>query len=188
MKEVVVLKDLTQIKAISQDYRIRILESYNDMPATTKQISDRIGEPHGKVNYHIKALAKVGILELVEESTRIGIVEKFYQPIAKTFMIDSSVMKKTDTKVVKSINQASYALFERISKEFYEASEILVKNRSNKLMHKTDVYLTEEEANELHNKLENVVVNFLKDKDQNTEGREKYFISTLLINCEGTNK
>lgn len=188
MKEVLVLKDLKQIKAISQDYRIRILEAFNEEPATAKQISDRLGEPHAKVNYHMKALANVGVLELVEESNRLGIVEKFYLPVAKAFVIDSGAMKSTSKHVVASINQASHALFERISKEFYASLETTNQQLPNKLLHKTDVYLTEEEAKTLHTKLEKVVVDFLKDKECKGEGKNKYFASALLIPCnEGKN-
>jgi len=187
MKEVLVLKDLKQIKAISQDYRIGILEAYNDEPATAKQISDKLGEPHAKVNYHIKALAKVGILELVEESVKLGIIEKYYLPVAKAFVIDSAAMKSSDKNVVASINQASHALFERISKEFYASLEQPEKELPNKLLHKTDFYLTEEEAKDLHVKLEDVIVEFLKGKDTQVEGTNKYFTSALIIPCDESN-
>ena len=183
MKEVLVLKDLKQIKAISQDYRIRILEAYNEEPATAKQISDKLGEPHAKVNYHIKALAKVGILELVEESVKLGIVEKYYLPVAKAFVIDSGAMKSSDNHVVASINQASHALFERISKEFYASLEGAEKNLPNKLLHRTDIYLTEEEAKELHTQMEEVIVTFLKDREPKPDAANRYFASALLIPC-----
>lgn len=188
MKEVLVLKDLKQIKSISQDYRIRILETFKEQPATAKRVSDILGEPHAKVNYHIKALAKVGILELVEENVKLGIVEKYYLPVAKAFVIDSGVMNSSDKTVVASINQASHALFERIYKEFYASLEAPDKEFPNKLIHKTDVYLTEEDAKVLHMKLEEVIKEFLKDKEKPVANTSKYFASALLIPCEDTLK
>ena len=44
MKEVMILRELEQIKAISQEYRISILETFDYKPCTAKMISDRLGE------------------------------------------------------------------------------------------------------------------------------------------------
>lgn len=184
MKEVLVLKELKQIKSVSHAYRIRILEAFKEKSATAKQVSDILGEPHAKVNYHIKALAKTGILELVEEIVKCGVVEKYYLPVAKTFVIDSGVMKSTDIKVVQTINEASNSLFDVITKEFYASLESPNKKFTNKLLHKTDIYLTEEEAQDLHSKLEELILEFLKDKDCEVRNTSKYFASTLLIPCE----
>ena len=76
MKDILVLKDLEQIKAISQQYRLDILEAFDNQAKTAKQIAEAMDEPHGRVNYHIKILEKVGIIELVEEVTKFGVVEK----------------------------------------------------------------------------------------------------------------
>ena len=51
-----------------------------------------LDEPHAKINYHIKTLYKVGILELVEEKIKSGIVEKYYYPKAKNIFIDKNII------------------------------------------------------------------------------------------------
>ena len=58
--------------------RIDILKAFNNLPLSAKQLSQMLDEPHAKINYHIKTLYNVGILELVEEKIKSGIVEKFY--------------------------------------------------------------------------------------------------------------
>ena len=88
MREVLVLRDLECIKAIAHPRRIDILKIFDEIPLSAKQLSQLLDEPHAKINYHIKTLYKVGILELVEEKIKSGIVEKYYYPSAKNIVID----------------------------------------------------------------------------------------------------
>ena len=92
MKELLVLRDLECIKAIAHPRRIDILKSFEKEPLSAKQLSQMLDEPHAKINYHIKTLYKVGILELVEEKIKSGIVEKYYYPTAKNIIVGKKVI------------------------------------------------------------------------------------------------
>lgn len=94
MKELLVLKDLNSIKAVTHQKRIDILNIFKDEPLSAKQLSTILDEPHAKVNYHVKTLYKVGILELVEEKVKSGIVEKYYYPTAKNILINKDILKE----------------------------------------------------------------------------------------------
>lgn len=183
MKDILVLRELDQIKAISHPYRLEIIECFEeDQPATAKQIADRMGEPHAKVNYHIKTLQKVGILELVDEKVKSGIIEKYYRPAAKTFVIDRSIMNTSEKGVMESIHQASISIFENISNDFYRVVEVANDQEYVKMLHYHDYYLTLEEREELHRLLEITIENFVNDKkDKTREGTKAYSISTLVI-------
>lgn len=183
MKDVLVLRDLEQIKAISHPYRIEIVESFEDTCATAKQIADKLDEPHAKVNYHIKTLVKVGILELVEERVKLGIVEKYYLPSAKTFVIDRNIMNASEKVVLDSINQVSLSIFENISKDFYRAVEFAdEKEYPKKILHYNDYYLTLDEVLDFQDKIKVVIQDYLKDKqNKNRPNTRKYSISALMI-------
>ena len=88
MKEVLVLRDLDCIKAIAHPRRVDILKTFDKDPLSAKQLSEILDEPHAKINYHIKTLYNVGILELVEENIKSGIVWKLY--CIKFFIFHSS--------------------------------------------------------------------------------------------------
>ena len=92
MKDLLVLRDLECIKAIANPKRIDILKSFEKEPLSAKQLSQILEEPHAKINYHIKSLYKSGILELVEEKIKSGIVEKYYYPTAKNIIIEKNVI------------------------------------------------------------------------------------------------
>ncbi|SKC75915.1 ArsR/SmtB family transcription factor [Maledivibacter halophilus] len=183
MKEILVLRELEQIKAIAHPYRLEIIESFEEASATAKQIADKMEEPHAKVNYHIKTLLKVGILELVEEKVKLGIVEKYYRPSAKNFVIDRNILNTSEKHVLESLTQASISIFENISRDFYRAVEYGdEKEYPKKFLYYYDYYLTLEEINELQDKLESVLKEYLKGKkDKTRSNTKKYSISSLML-------
>ncbi|MBF4695678.1 ArsR/SmtB family transcription factor [Fusibacter ferrireducens] len=180
MKEVLVLKDLEQIKAVSQQYRLEILEAFDSSAKTAKQIAEAMHEPHGRVNYHIKMLEKVGIIEFVEEVIKFGVVEKYYAPVAYKLIIDSSAVT-LDDEMNDSISKASLAFFETISREFYDSIEHFSSGPSRKISYSTDYYLTEEEAKELYDQLNQVADSYLKGKEQPREGTHRHFAAHMVV-------
>lgn len=180
MKDVMILRELDQIKAISQEYRITILEAFNYEPATAKQISDRLGEPHAKINYHIKTLVKVNILELVQENIKLGIVEKYYCPVARDYVIDSSSLTSGDREM-KTMNKVNVALFEHIAKDFYNNVEKGGNKPPKKINHLEDIYLFEDEAEEFSKTINKSIQTFIEGKRVPREGALKYSVSSLII-------
>ncbi|GAU79465.1 transcriptional regulator [Fusibacter sp. 3D3] len=180
MKEVLVLKDLEQIKAVSQQYRLEILEAFDSSAKTAKQIAEVMDEPHGRVNYHIKMLEKVGIIELIEEVTKFGVVEKYYCPVAYKLIIDSTAVT-LDDEMSDSINKVSLAFFETISREFYDSIENFSSGPSRKISYSVDYYLTDEEAKELYDKLSHVVDSYLKGKEDPRAGAHRHFAAHMVV-------
>ena len=181
INEVLVVNSLEQIKALSSPYRIKIIETFDNKPASAKDISTRMGEPHGRVNYHIKTLAKVGILKLVDVSVKQGVVEKYYMPVAESIVLDSRVVNKNDEHGVKDMRNAGIALYEKISKEFYATMNNRELKINKKINYDFDFYLNEEEAEALNTEIQNVVDAFLKDKDEQREGTHRYFAASMII-------
>lgn len=183
MKEVLVLRDLEQIKCISQTYRISILEAFEDQPATAKMISEKLDEPHAKINYHLKEMLKYGIIILVKEVAKLGIVEKFYLPVAKQFVVDSKTMKISDANVRESLNQYRLMIYNKISETFYNAighndEQILKMNMI------YDLYLTDDEANQLYDELKAVLQKY---SDKESKKGNKYTVSYLVLPTQGKN-
>jgi len=184
MRDVLVVDDLAQLKAMSSSYRIQIIHAFDSEPATAKHISEKLGEPHSKVNYHLKTLEKVGIIRLVCQKPKHGVIEKYYLPVAKTFILDSKSMQ-ADESLSKSIDKATVALFDRVSKDFYQAfelkkSEIKNESKGQFINYKADYYLTKEEAEELNRKVSDFLNDYLEDKDQKHAGATRYSAATVI--------
>ncbi|KXZ39286.1 Helix-turn-helix domain-containing protein [Alkalithermobacter thermoalcaliphilus JW-YL-7 = DSM 7308] len=181
MKDVIVLRDLEQIKAISHPYRVEILESFKEEPLCAKQLAEILGEPHAKINYHIKTLLSAGILELVEEKIKSGIIEKYYLPVARMIVIDKSILNSSNDNIVQTLNQASISLFEKISDDFYRAAENN-EIRSKHLRHYNEFYLTEDEAKEIMDILNEKLYEILENKNRkDKEGVRPYNIALIAV-------
>lgn len=183
MKDVLVLRDLEQIKALAHPYRLEIIERFEDEPCTAKQIADKLNEPHAKVNYHIKTLVKVGILELHKENIKLGIVEKYYVPTAKNYIIDRNILNLCDNSILETLSQASLSLFESISKDFYSSiGDLNEADYPRKFLCCYDYYLTDEELKELHRKIKDTLGDYLQDKKDRTRDESKrYSIYNVML-------
>ncbi|WP_195940523.1 ArsR/SmtB family transcription factor [Romboutsia sp. 1001713B170131_170501_G6] len=178
MKEVLVLRDLECIKAIAHPRRIDILKTFDKLPLSAKQLSQLLDEPHAKINYHIKTLYKVGILELVEEKIKSGIVEKYYYPSAKNIVIGQKILNFSLTDE----EQLSISKFENMSELFYSAAE------GNKLLDESiveyqNISLTESELIELNNAIK-IKIQEIVDSRNTDESEIGYNISVLAIPVE----
>lgn len=107
------ISDIKQLKALSHASRVRILQTLVEKPMTAKQLADQFGEEPAKTSYHVKQLLKVGLVELVfTRETQNGIVEKYYQAIARDFQTDPYLARRpegrsqVETSFVRKLNQA----------------------------------------------------------------------------------
>ena len=151
MKEVLVLRDLDCIKAIAHPRRVDILKTFNKEPLSAKQLSEILDEPHAKINYHIKTLYNVGILQLVEEKIKSGIVEKYYYPTANNIVISRKII---DYSLGQELDEdyVSISDFEDTIESFYDAAESGTLN-GDSILECDNVLLTEDEVSELRSTL-----------------------------------
>lgn len=180
MKDKKVLTTLEEVKAISDPFRYRILNTLTDMdgPATVKQIADKMKEVPAKVHYHVKKLEKVEIVKLVFTKEINGIIAKYYEPLATDFEIKCS--KEVDEPAKNMLLAES----QRMISEFYDESKNIFLNSTNKVIEKSkgtiinkDVYLTEEEAEEI---IELMKSFFKKHKEEDSKKLKYHSFFTIV--------
>lgn len=76
-----------QQKLLANATRIQIIHLLNEQELTAKEVSDQLGKTAGTVHYHIQLLYNGGILELVKEQKKGGIIEKYYRSKSTRFEI-----------------------------------------------------------------------------------------------------
>lgn len=166
MREVLILRDLECIKAIAHQRRIDVLKAFNKKPLSAKQLSQILDEPHAKINYHIKTLYKVGILELVEEKIKSGIVEKYYYPKAKNILIDKNIInlyleEKKEEIYISKIND--------IIDLFYKLSKNQVLEEEN-IINYNNICLNNDEVIELNNTIKCKIEEIIQKRNKEDEG------------------
>jgi DNA-binding transcriptional ArsR family regulator len=77
------LTDPNVVKAIAHPLRVRILGILDQRTATPRQIADEIEHPLPLVSYHVRQLAKLGLIKLVETRPVRGTIEHHYRAVAR---------------------------------------------------------------------------------------------------------
>jgi DNA-binding transcriptional ArsR family regulator len=87
MQEIYHIREVEQLKVISDPLRIKILWEILDEAKTGKILSDLLEVPAPKIHYHLKELERVGLINVERTEEKNGIVQKFYRPVAHSFSI-----------------------------------------------------------------------------------------------------
>lgn len=86
------IESIEQLRAVSDMLRIRIVELLKDQPKTATQLADLLAMTPARVHYHVRELEKVGLLRLVETREKSGILEKYYQAVARDISIPRNLL------------------------------------------------------------------------------------------------
>lgn len=79
MKPITEIDDPRLVKALAHPLRVRILRVLEKQTASPSDIATRIGAPLGNVSYHVRALERVGLIELDSTAPRRGALEHYYK-------------------------------------------------------------------------------------------------------------
>jgi DNA-binding transcriptional ArsR family regulator len=96
IRETYLVESPDQATALLNPLRAEILSKMKE-PASSAQIARLIKESSQKVNYHVKALEKVGLVKRVGTRSVRNLVEVLYQSIAKTFVLSESLGWEPET-------------------------------------------------------------------------------------------
>ena len=137
-----------QLRAIADMRRARILELLRDQPMTVTQLGELMGEAPAKIHYHVRELEKVGLLRLVETREKGGILEKYYQPIAREISVEKQLFAGHPDEAMAAIGTLINQVKEGFQRAFRTALE--QKDEHPKLMIGTIyMYITDEEQKQL---------------------------------------
>jgi DNA-binding transcriptional ArsR family regulator len=85
--------DARLVKAISHPLRHRLLVRLNERVASPNELARELGEPLGRVSYHVRTLADIGAIELVRTEPRRGAVEHYYRAAVRAWFGDEDWAK-----------------------------------------------------------------------------------------------
>lgn len=103
MLEVAVIEDAAAAEVSLDPVRARLLAELAE-PASASMLAARVGLARQKVNYHLKALERHGLVELVEERRKGNVTERVMRATAWSYVISpmalSAVQPDPDRKSV----------------------------------------------------------------------------------------
>jgi len=89
LMEVYRLENPEQALALLNPLRAEILRILNE-PSSASEVGRQLGETPQKMNYHLKALEKVGLIRRSGTRQVKNLIEVLYRSIAKTYLIPDS--------------------------------------------------------------------------------------------------
>ena len=91
MLDIEVIEDPAVAEASLDPIRTRILRELVE-PGSATQLAAKVGLPRQKVNYHLKALERHGLVELVEERRKGNVTERILRATAASYLISPAAL------------------------------------------------------------------------------------------------
>ena len=142
------IETVEQLRAIADLLRLRIVDLLKEKPRTVTQLGEVLGEAPAKVHYHVRELEKVGLLRLVETREKGGILEKYYQPVARDFSVEKQLLSAPADESVAMAN----AWLNQVKDGFLRAFRVALEQKDeqpNLGLGFSHVYITAEEQKAL---------------------------------------
>ncbi len=83
MRDELIIESAEQLRALAHPVRMQILDLLTEGPRTNKQLATILGEPPARLHFHVRELHAAGLIELVEERPKGGVIEKYYRAAAR---------------------------------------------------------------------------------------------------------
>ncbi|GCE07738.1 winged helix-turn-helix domain-containing protein [Dictyobacter aurantiacus] len=89
MRDELVLETPEQVRALAHPLRQRIVNLLTDAPYTNKQMATRFEVSPPRLYFHVRELLTTGLIEIVEEQPKGGVIEKYYRAVARVIRLGS---------------------------------------------------------------------------------------------------
>ncbi len=177
MLECYEIENIEQLRAIADMLRVRIVDLLQKKPMTVTQLGEELGMAPAKVHYHVRELEKVGLLRLAETREKGGILEKYYQPIAREISVEKSLLSAPPDEALAMIS----ALLNQIKDGFQQAFRRALEQKEvkpNMGIGITHIYLSPEEQEQLCKQIGELLKPY--EERRGIEG-EQEMVSSLII-------
>lgn len=91
MLDLDVIDDPATATLLLEPVRARILSELAE-PGSATTVAGALGQPRQKVNYHLRALEEHGLVHLLEERPRRGLIERVMRASARSYVLSPAVL------------------------------------------------------------------------------------------------
>ncbi|MDF2935731.1 MAG: bacterial regulatory, arsR family protein [Paenibacillaceae bacterium] len=106
MEQMMLINNRDQLKIISDPLRVKILMLLIEKEYTGQNISELLDISRANIHYHLKALEKVGFIELKRTEEKNGIIQKFYRAVAKSYLPGENLFPYAQ-EIISSANRVA---------------------------------------------------------------------------------
>jgi DNA-binding transcriptional ArsR family regulator len=88
--DTLVVSEPTQLRALSDDVRGRIVALLRERATSASELAGLLEMPKGTVGHHLKVLERAGLVHVVRTRRVRAVTEKYYGRVARLFLYKSS--------------------------------------------------------------------------------------------------
>ena len=177
MLEYYEIEHIEQLRAIADLLRLRIIDVLIKQPMTVTQLGEMLGEAPAKMHYHVRELERVGLLKLVETREKGGILEKYYQPVARELSVNKALLSAPSDESSAMLRM----LLGQITESFLREFRRTVERKSGKLeqaLGLSRLYMTVEEQAQFWKQVAELSRPY--ETPRGSEGEREIMAATLL--------
>lgn len=178
MEERYDIENLEQLRAIADMLRLRIIERLDKRPMTVTQLGEELDMAPARVHYHVRELERVGLLKLVETREKGGILEKYYQPIAREIGVGKALLSaprdEAQAMLRALLNQLSDGYLQAFRHYADQHDPVLYGDMS---IDVSSLFLTREEQRQLQNQFTELLKPYMEKRG--IEGEREVMISAF---------
>ena len=184
-KQYMILEEYDQLKSLSDPLRCRIVSLLIAKSYTGQQLSQELDIPRAKIHYHLNELEKNGLIAVVKNEVKNGIIQKFYRSLARGFIPAAHLLPNSE-EVGDFFRESTIHALERARMRAISAPErafmMETEDRDSwtRMTAQIQLRVSEEHIKEFYKKFRALVddmhVNELKEDDPN--GRWYYLITS----------
>jgi len=182
MKSLMILENLSQLKALSEQLRVDILMRLIEKAYTGQQLSKLLDVPRSKVHYHLNELEKNALIEQDYTEEKNGIIQKFYRATAKGYIPSkrllphAELISNTGRSLLLEMSEATRRELLNAPDASFEKGSI--DNQWSHLASIRDMNFTDEQFKQFINDYTALLNKYDTDKIPYRDSRN-YYISTL---------
>jgi DNA-binding transcriptional ArsR family regulator len=166
----------SELLALSHPVRLRILERLREGPSTASRLARDLGESSGSTSYHLRALARTGLIE--EETERGRGRERWWRRRAPLLYIPTESEDAEGRAAEARIWTLMTTRDERALERFVAAESTLDREwRSAAFIGSWNLYLTPEEADRLGRQVLGLVDEIWRSANDLPEGARRCLVS-----------
>ncbi len=98
MRDELILETTEQIRALAHPLRQRILNLLTNAQYTNKQLASLLQVTPPRLHFHVRELQTTGLIEIVSEQPKGGVIEKYYRAVARVMRLGAGIMESVDSQ------------------------------------------------------------------------------------------
>jgi len=121
--DILVVSDTEQLRALSDDVRLRIVALLRERALSTTELAEEVGLAKGTVSHHLKVLEGAGLIRVVRTRKVRALTESFYGRVARLYVLKSADEAHTRIRLSPEDARRFQQRVERLRRDFERSAD-----------------------------------------------------------------